>query len=93
VKKQEVKAVKDELVMYKAKKQNEQNSELQAKRSRMQNIRGQLQTSVQHVKDFRIRKQNQLKDQFKERTEAEKRLIYQYELEAQDLERVEEQLI
>ena len=38
-------------------------------------------------------KKNQLKGEYHEKTEAEKKLIYKFESEAQDLERQEEELI
>jgi len=34
------------------------------------------------VKEFAARKKHQLKDEYKDKTEAEKRLIYKYESEA-----------
>lgn len=45
------------------------------------------------MREFKHKKQNMLKDQFKERTEQEKKLIYKFELEAQKLEKEEEELI
>lgn len=53
----------------------------------------QKHSGIQTVREFKHKKQNMLKDQFKERTEQEKKLIYKFELEAQKLEKEEEELI
>lgn len=52
-----------------------------------------MAVSSLHIKEYQDKKKNQLKDEYKEKTEGEKRLIYKYESEAQQLERLEEQLI
>ena len=44
-------------------------------------------------RDFQLKKKNKLKEEFREKTDNEKRLIYKYEGEAQELEKLEERLI
>ena len=60
---------------------------------RSEAIKEQMAVSSLHIKEYQDKKRNQLKDEYKEKTEGEKRLIYKYESEAQQLERLEEQLI
>lgn len=50
--------------MYKQKKKKDNESELDFKKSRMINIRHQIQHSVQHVQNFKYRKQHMLHDEF-----------------------------
>ena len=92
-KRQEVKAVKQELQDWRSKKRNDEDTEHHYKKQRSAAIREQIAVSSHHIKEFNDRKKHQLKDEYKEKTEGEKRLIYKYESEAQELERLEEQLI
>ena len=74
----------------KNKKKFDQDNEIMYKKERSQVIREQLAISGYHVKKHKEEKKFQLKDEYKEKTEAEKKLIYKYESEAQQLERLEE---
>jgi hypothetical protein len=66
---------------------------LQQKRQKNEQIKRMKQGSLDQVQRFRIEKQNRLKGEFLERTEQEKQRIYEFELEAQQLEQEEAQLI
>lgn len=92
-KRQDVQAVKDQLSEYQQKKKNDIETEAQQKRIRSLGIKGQVQESAQQFRQFQLKKKNKLKEEFKEKTENEKRLIYKFEGEAQDLEKLEERLI
>jgi len=42
-----------------------------------------LKNSINNVRNFKEGKKHQLKDEYKDKTDAEKKLIYKYESEAQ----------
>ena len=52
-----------------------------------------MQSSVMHVQDYQDKKKGLLKNEYKDRTTKEKKMIYEYEAEAQQLEKLEETLI
>ena len=82
--------MKEELREHRNKKKYDQDTEVIYKKERSAAIREQLAISGYQVKEHKERKKHQLKDEYKEKTEVEKRLIYKYESEAQQLERLEE---
>ena len=71
----------------------ESQVEKEIKAQKVDQIKEQTQRSVMHVQGFQDKKKGMLKDDYKSRTAGEKKLIYQYEAEAQKLESLEEQLI
>lgn len=81
-KRQEVKAVKEELQGFQSKKRHDEDTDQHYKKERSAAIRQQMAVSSHHIKEFQERKKHQLKDEYKEKTEGEKRLIYKYESEA-----------
>lgn len=92
-KKNEVMEVKQSLAEQRVRRLQDQQAEGEIKAQRADQIKGQMQRSVMHVQDYQDKKKGMLKDEFKDRTAGEKKLIYQYEAEAQQLEKLEEQLI
>ena len=92
-KRQEVNAVKEQLQEYRAKKQNDLESDYQQKKLRSKGIKQQVESSNHNYKDFLLKKQSRLQEEFNERVGAEKKRIYELEIEAQKLEKIEELLI
>lgn len=92
-KKQDVMDVKNQMNQHRAKKQNDMKQDEIAKKMRIDDIRNQLNTSSKVYNDFKAQKQNRLKNEFKEKIDVEKKMIYNLEYEAQELENMEETLI
>jgi len=67
--------------------------ELKAKSQQRESIRQMALRSKQNVDKVKQSKAEMTKVELKAKTEEEKRLIYKYEKEAQQLEAMEEQLI
>lgn len=78
---------------YRAKKQNDLESDYQQKKLRSMGIKQQVESSNQNYKEFLLKKKSRLQEEFSERVTQEKKRIYELELEAQKLEKIEELLI
>ena len=92
-KKQDVRSVKEHLEEARIRREQEELMKLEVKKQRHQGIKDQCVVSTQGYKEYQIKKQNRLKDQFRSRVDEEKKLIYELEQEAQKLEAKEEALI
>ena len=92
-KRSEVDNIKQQLAEQRLRKQQDQMQEAEIKAQRADEIKNQMQRSVMHVQDYQDKKKGMLKNEYKDRTIKEKKLIYEYESEAQQLEKLEEQLI
>ena len=86
-------AVKEQLQEQRAKKQNDLESDYQMKKLRSKGIKQQVESSNQNYKEFLQKKKSRLHEEFNERVGAEKKRIYELEIEAQKLEKIEEILI
>lgn len=63
------------------------------KEQQRETIKQMIQKSKQSVENYRNTKIGSSKAEIKAKTEQEKQMIYKFEREAQELERMEEQLI
>ena len=92
-KKQGVQAVRDQLREDALRKEQFNRAEEQAKADRREGIKSMINKSKHSVESYRQQKIDQSKSENKAKIEYEKRLIYKYEKEAQELEAAEEGLI
>lgn len=88
-----VKAVKDQLREDNTRKKQFDDLDIASKAEKREQIRGMVDQSKQNVAAFKNLKAMQTKAEAKEKIEGEKRMIYQFEKEAQSLEQEEEELI
>ena len=91
-KKQGVQAVRDQLREDGLRKEQFNRTEDQAKADRREGIKSMINNSKNSVESYRQKKIDQSKSENKAKIDYEKRLIYKYEKEAQELESAEEGL-
>ena len=92
-KREGVKAVKDQLREDNMRKRQFDEMDTVTKTEKRDNIRSMMESGRSNVAAFKNLKAMQTKAEAKEKIEHEKRMIYQFEKEAQNLEQEEEELI
>lgn len=92
-KKRDVEVLKNHLLAQRRKKWDDNENDMQAKRHQNVSVKMQIENSNKVYRDFLASKKHRLQDDFRQKIEDEKKVIYALEAEAQDLEKTEEQYI
>ena len=92
-KKQTVSLLKDDLEELKKRQLRDIEKEIKSKKDRNESIKNQIFSSTNAFQEYQLKKRHALRDQHKDKIEAEKKLIYAFEKEAQLLEKEEADLI